>query len=88
MHVKAFQVASDLQSFLPNLIIHLSVRPFHLTLIYHRYNMRLGVEVMKLLSVKFSAASYCLLPSIHNMFPYHPVLKHPTFASNGRKQKL
>jgi hypothetical protein len=57
-----------------------TLRPFHLTLFHDSYNIRRGVEVIKLLTVQFSPVSSCFLPSRHKLSPLHPVLKHATFT--------
>jgi hypothetical protein len=52
-------------------------RPSHPPWFYHPNNIWWGVQVMKLLIMQSSSASYNFHPLRSKHSPPHPVLKHP-----------
>jgi hypothetical protein len=77
--------------FLHQNLVHASPRPYPRYMprpsdssrFYHPHNIGSGVQITKLLIMKFSPLPCYLVPRRHKYSPQHPILKHPqpTFLS-------
>jgi hypothetical protein len=83
-YVQVFLVVSFLLAFQPKSYVHSSSphtcympSQSHPLWLDHFYYTWRGVQVMKILFMQFSPASYYLIPLGSRYSPQHPVLKHP-----------